>query len=801
MYRSKTAFKNDFKRRMQETYGRSIETSDKTEKYMVLGNLIRDYASLNWMDSKEFAGENHNKQMYYFSMEFLLGRLMTSNLMNLGIYEVVRDGLEELGIDINELEDLETDPGLGNGGLGRLAACFMDSLASCNLPGNGNCIRYEYGLFKQIIDENGNQVEVPDQWLKIGNVWEVRKPKHAVDVSFWGYVTSTTDHNGKMHFTLHDSENVSAVPYDIPVIGQDTKLTNTLRLWSAESSEKLPYNIDFENYLANVAAINLNVYPDDSTEAGKILRLKQQYFFVCAGLSSIVKSHIAMYKTLDNFAEKVAVQLNDTHPVLSIPELMRLLMDVYGYDWDDAWKITTDTMAYTNHTVLSEALERWNSDIVKKLLPRIYMIIEEINRRFLTDLRKRFPNDYDMENRVSIIRDKQVHMANLAIVGSHSVNGVARIHSELIKNELFRDFNRIWPEKFNNKTNGITQRRWLLYSNPELKAFLEERIGKKFNKDFDQIEKLLKFADDKKSHEEFLKVKHQRKVILAKYIKKTTGIEVNVNSIFDTQAKRLHAYKRQLLNVLHIISLYQKIQEDPGFKITPRTFIFAAKAAPSYVFAKKVIKLINRMANIINNDPYVKNMIKVVFIPNYSVSVAELLMNATDVSQQISLAGKEASGTGNMKFMMNGAITLGTLDGAVVEIDELVGREHDVIFGLTVDEVRNLSPVYNAFDYYNNNPVLKRAVDSLIDNTWSDDTNDFRVIYDELLIKNDEYFLFADFDSYVEAQKEIERKYNDKDNWAKSCLINIAKSGYFSSDRTIKQYAEEIWDIKPTNVR
>ncbi|NLC96780.1 MAG: glycogen/starch/alpha-glucan phosphorylase [Erysipelotrichaceae bacterium] len=800
MYSSKTEFINDFRKRMEETYGRTVETSDKTEKYMVLGNMIRDYASVNWMKSKEVSGKQNNKQMYYFSMEFLMGRLMTNNLMNLGIYNLVKEALEDLNLDINELEDLETDPGLGNGGLGRLAACFLDSLASTNLPGNGNCIRYEYGLFKQIIDENGNQIEVPDQWLKIGNVWEVRKPKHAVDVSFGGYVTSITDNNGKMHFELHDPENVSAVAYDIPIVGQNTKLTNTLRLWSAEASEKLPYNIDFEKYLANVAAINLNVYPDDSTEQGKILRLKQQYFLVCAGLSSIVKTHMDTYNTLDNFADKVAIQLNDTHPVLAIPELMRVLMDIYGYEWDDAWEITVNTMAYTNHTVLSEALERWDTDLVQKLLPRIYMIIDEINRRFVSEIRQFYPGNYDMENRVSIIKDKQLHMANLAIIGSHSTNGVARMHSELIKNELFRDFAYIWPEKFNNKTNGITPRRWLLYSNPQLTEFLDERIGTGYKTDFDQIIKLMDFVDDKKSQEDFLKVKHERKVILANYIEKVTGIEVDTNSIFDTQAKRLHAYKRQLLNVLHIIMLYQRIQQDPGFRITPRTFIFAAKAAPSYTFAKKVIKLINNMASVINSDPYVRNMIKVVFIPNHSVSLAEILMSASDVSEQISLAGKEASGTGNMKFMMNGAITLGTLDGANVEIDELVGRDNDQIFGLTVDEVRNLSHRYNAFDYYHGNYHLKRAVDSLIDGTWSNDTNDFKEIYDELLIKNDEYFLFADFDSYVNAQREIERKYNDKENWAKSCLINIAKSGFFSSDRTIKQYAEDIWDIEPIKV-
>lgn len=793
MFKNKETFKEIFKRRIEETYGRHIDTTDITEKYIVLGNLIRDYASLNWMDSKEKTVKNNEKQMYYFSMEFLIGRLMSNNLMNLGIYEVVKDGLNDLGIDIGALEELESDAGLGNGGLGRLAACFMDSLASNNYLGNGNCIRYEYGLFKQIIDENGNQIEVPDQWLKLGNIWEVRKPKHAVDVSFWGHLTMDVNSKGKMKFKLHDAEHITAIPYDMPIIGQNTKVTNTLRLWSAEASEKLPHNIDFQKYIADTKAINLNVYPDDSTMEGKVLRLKQQYFFVCAGIASIIKTHLETYKTLDNLASKVAIQLNDTHPVLAIAELLRVLMDDYDYEWDEAWDITVNTMAYTNHTVLSEALERWPINLMEKLLPRIYLIIDEINRRFLSYVRHKH---YGLENAVAILKDGQVHMANLAIVGSHSVNGVAKIHSNLIKTDLFKEFSIIYPEKFNNKTNGITQRRWLLYSNPELRNLIDNKIGTHYHTEFDSIRKLLEFVDDENTQNEFLNVKKRRKEILAKFIFEKTGIKVDVNSIFDTQAKRLHAYKRQLLNVLHIIMLYQEIVSNPEFEITPRTFIFAAKAAPSYSFAKNVIKLINKIANVINNDPYVRGMIKIVFIPNYSVSIAEILINASDVSEQISLAGKEASGTGNMKFMMNGAITLGTLDGANVEIDEQVGRENDVIFGLTVDEVNKLKESYNAFDYYINNEKLKKAVDSLIDLTWSNDANEFRVIFDELMSKNDEYMLFADFDSYVKAQKEIEKRYSNKNAWAKSCLINIAKSYVFSSDRTIDEYAKDIWNIR-----
>ncbi len=796
MFNNKQEFKMEFTRRLVENYGCEVKDTHMTEKYMALGNMVRDYASVNWKDTKSAASRQEAKQVYYFSMEFLMGRMLRTNLQNLGIFDMVVKGLEELDIDYYELEELEADPGLGNGGLGRLAACFMDSSASLNYPVNGNCIRYKYGLFKQVINEKGEQVEVPDMWLDIGNPWEIRKPKHQVDVMFGGHLNVTYDTRGDMHFQLLDATHIKAVPYDMPMIGANSAMTNTLRLWSAEPVEKYGGNLDFQTYLHKVEEICLNVYPDDSTEDGKKLRLKQQYFFVCAGINSIIRSHVRQYKTLDNLGQKVAIQLNDTHPVLAIPELMRVLMDDYRYQWDAAAKIVRETIAYTNHTVMSEALEKWPSHYLQELLPRIYMIIEEIDRRFCRQVMDKFPGDHDLVERVRIIKAGQVHMANLAIVGSHSLNGVAALHTEILKKDLFKDYYRLWPEKFSNKTNGITPRRWMLYNNPELAKLLDKRIGKSYRSNYRKFEKLMKFVDDKETQEAFLEVKRKRKEILAQYIKDNTGIEVDPDSIFDVQAKRLHAYKRQFLNILHVIYLYQRIKDDPNFKIYPHTYIFSAKAASAYVFAKKVIKLINNVADVINVDPDVKGMLKVVFLPNYCVSQAEVLVPGTDISEQISTAGKEASGTGNMKFMMNGAITLGTLDGANVEIDAAVGRENDVIFGKTVEELANLKWNYRSYDYYNSDTRIKRAMETLINGFWNGNENDFRVIYEEILPKNDEYFVLADFDAYVKAQEEISARYQDRSGWARSCLINIAKSGYFSSDRTIDEYAEEIWGVE-----
>jgi len=796
MFKDKFEFKRDFTQRVVELYGRSVEQSHITEQYIVLGEMVRDYASIHWKESKETAAKLEAKQMFYFSLEFLVGRLMTNNLMNLGIYDIVRDGLNELEIDINRLEDLETDAGLGNGGLGRLAACFMDSLASLSLPGHGITLRYEYGLFRQKIVD-GAQVEVPDQWLRLGNVWEVRKPKHAVDVKFWGRVEMSKKADGRIAFHQVDCEHVLAVPYDMPVVGKSTDITNTLRLWSAEASDNLPSNKDFRQYITEVREICQNVYPDDSTEHGRYLRLKQQYFFVAAGLSAYIKAHLRIYKNLDNLSDKVVFQLNDTHPVLAIPELMRLLMDEHDYTWDQAWAIVTRTFAYTNHTVMAEALEKWPVHFVQSLLPRVYMIIEEINRRYLEFVRVETSKSDEFLQRVSIIKDGQIHMAHLGIVGSFSVNGVAQLHSEILIKDVMKDFVRIYPTKFNNKTNGITHRRWLAYSNPQLKALLDKTIGEDYVYKPEHLSKLMDHVTKKPLQKSFLKIKQERKAILAAYILKVTGIEVDVNSIFDVQAKRLHAYKRQLLNVMHIIYLYQKMKKDESFTIVPRTFIFAAKAAPAYYFAKKVIRLIHAVADKVNNDPRISKLMKVVFIPNYNVSIAEILMNAADVSEQISTAGKEASGTGNMKFMMNGALTLGTLDGANVEIHERVTSEYDVIFGLKVDDIEALKQKgYDAWSLYNEDTELKAVINSFIDGTFSDSVDEFKAVYDELMFRNDEYFLLADFRAYVNAQKEVETRYQDQSYWARMCLVNIAQSGFFSSDRTIQEYADQIWSIK-----
>lgn len=793
---SKEVFIERYKQEVSETYGREFEETFMAERYQVLGKMIRDYVGINWKETKNAIKKSQSKQLYYFSMEFLMGRLLTNNLMNLGIYDLVKEGLEELGMDINEMEEMESDAGLGNGGLGRLAACFMDSLASLDLAGHGNCIRYHYGLFKQKI-VNNEQVELPDCWLKSGNIWEVWKPQHVVRVPFGGQLDAYMDQNGKFRSNYRPEFVVRAVPYDEPIIGYHTTTTNTLRLWDAEVDEDSVQSGQLNKYLNDVTAITANVYPDDSTIEGKLLRLKQEYFFVCAEINQIIRSHLRVYPTLDNLGDKVAIQLNDTHPVLVIPELMRVLCDNYDYEWDQAWEIVTKTVAYTNHTVMAEALEKWPQEMVQSLLPRIYMIIEEIDRRFKYEVDHKGMGH--IWNNVAILKEGQVHMAHIAIVGSHSVNGVAKLHTEILIHDVMKDFVSLYPDRFNNKTNGITHRRWLLYSNPQLTKLLEETIGDSFKRHPEDLEKLMEHIDDPILQERFMNVKMERKQILADYVKKTLGIDVNVNSIFDCQAKRLHAYKRQLLNIFHVMHLYLKMKEEPSFRIYPRTFFFSAKAAPSYMLAKEIIKLINMVANRVNNDPETNHYLKVVFIPNYSVSVAEILLNAADVSEQISTAGKEASGTGNMKYMMNGALTLGTLDGANVEIVERVGYENAEIFGLRVEDIEEVRKEnsYNAWDIYHNNYRVRRVIDSLKNCTWSNNPDEFQLIYNDLLLCNDEFYVLADFDAYVYAQREIENRYQQKSNWARTMLINIAQSGYFSSDRTIKEYAKEIWDLQP----
>ncbi|MDQ0361164.1 glycogen/starch/alpha-glucan phosphorylase [Breznakia pachnodae] len=796
---TKENFIQEYEDKMVELFGTSVEIAHPTEQYFVLGEIVREYVSQHWKESKDANHLEQKKQIYYFSMEFLMGRLFTNNLMNLGIYDVVKDGLDEFGVDINQIEEMESDAGLGNGGLGRLAACFLDSLASTNYIGHGNCIRYEYGFFKQLIVDN-KQKEVPDLWMKLGNVWEVKKPKHTVQVSYGGKIHQYINGNGKVKIEVRDAQVINAVPYDVPIVGYETKLTNTLRLWSAEPAEEGLYK-DHEQYIKDVREICNSLYPDDSTQEGKLLRIKQQYFFVSAGVHTIIRQHLRNYPTLDNLADKVAIQLNDTHPVLAIPELMRILLDDYEYEWDKAWEITVNTMAYTNHTVLAEALEKWPIDYIQGLVPRVYMIIQEIQKRFEYDMQHKY-NHPDFVSKLSILKDGQIHMAHLAIVGSHSVNGVASLHTKILIEDVMKDFYSIMPDKFNNKTNGITHRRWLMYSNPQLTKLLDETIGDSWKKHPEDLSKLMEYVNDKEVKDSFLQVKQRRKEILAAYIKKVCNVDVDVHSIFDVQAKRLHAYKRQLLNVLHIIYLYQKIKEDKNYTMYPRTFIFAAKAAPSYVFARKVIKLINCLAEKINNDPDVSKYMKVVFIPNYGVSIAEILMNAADVSEQISTAGKEASGTGNMKFMMNGALTLGTLDGANVEIAEKVGMENTEIFGLRAEEVAQLKYEndYDVWDIYNNDPEIKKVVDSLMSDEFSDIDKDFATIYEEILNKNDEYLVLKDFWAYHAAQRDVERRYENRSEWATMCLKNIACSGYFSSDRTIEEYVRDIWHAEKLDV-
>lgn len=793
MFTNKEEFKQQYCQRMIEKYGRSIQYSRCSERYLVLGEMVKDYASNNWMETKNKIDEKQQKQLYYFSMEFLIGRLLTNNLMNLGIYNIVKEGLSELGYDINELEEVETDAGLGNGGLGRLAACFLDSLASMSLPGHGNSIRYEYGLFKQKI-ENNKQVEVPDIWLKYGNPWEVRKADHAVDVKFYGNIETYWNIFGTMDVKHVNAQTVRAVPYDVAVIGKDGKCINTLRLWKPEASEQAPTGQDFIKYIQDVNKICQNVYPDDSTEEGRMLRIKQEYFFSSAGIQTIIKNHYEKYHTLDNLADKVVIQLNDTHPILIIPEMMRILLDDYHYSWDKGWDIVSHTVAYTNHTIMQEALEKWPVHMISKLLPRIYLLIQEINKRFIDSVISK-THDYDLAKRVAIIIDNQVHMAHLAAATVFSINGVAKIHTQILKDDVMKDFYRLFPEKFNNKTNGITPRRWLLYSNPQLTQLLTDTIGPEFKEDISNLSRLNQYISDQNLIDRFKAVKHQRKQILAEYIKKVTDIDVDVNSIFDVQAKRLHAYKRQMMNCMHIIDLYQRIKSDNSFTMHPVTFIFSAKAAPSYVFAKKVIELINTLAQLINNDPQVNKYMKVVFIPNYCVSIAEILMNAADVSEQISTAGKEASGTGNMKLMMNGAITLGTLDGANVEIKQCVGEDNIVIFGNTVEQLQRLRENgYSAIDLYKNDLVIKRILDSLVDGTICN--VNFKEILDEIIYRNDEFFLLADYHQYEKAHKYINDLYRDNnDLFVQKCLVNIANSAYFSSDRTIGDYNNDIWHL------
>ena len=797
MFDNKQQFKEEYARRLQERYGVTIETSHISERYTVLGEMVRDYANVDW-------GRTHDKTikkqktLVYFSMEFLIGRLLVNNLQNMGIYDVVKEGLADYGINIHELEEQESDAGLGNGGLGRLAACFLDSIASLGYVGHGNCIRYGYGFFRQKI-VRGKQVELPDQWLTNGNAWEVRRAKYAVEVKLYGTPETYLKPDGTYGIRTANTLNVRAVPYDVPVVGYRNHVTNTLRLWNAEpTNDPLPKGVTFKEYCNGLEELCHGLYPDDSTEEGRILRLRQQYFLVSAGLQSTLCSYFRHHGTLKGIHEQYVFQLNDTHPILAIPEMMRIMMDEYDMGWDEAWEEVTQSMAFTNHTVMPEALEKWPVRYVQDLIPRVFMIIEEINRRFSIEMaNNNVPNDARYQ--MSIIKDGQIHMCNLAIYTSFSVNGVAALHTEILKSITFKDFYNYMPNKFNNKTNGVTHRRWLVNANPKLANLISSYIGEDWITNMDLIKGFEKYQDDEQVLKDLDNIKLANKMALAKYIKENNGIDVDINSIFDVQIKRLHAYKRQLLNIFHVIYLYQRMKEDPNFRIYPHTYIFGAKAAPSYVYAKKIIELILAVAEVINNDEETNKYLKVVFIENYGVTLAELIIPATDVSEQISTAGKEASGTSNMKLMMNGAITLGTMDGANIEIVQRGGKENNVIFGLTAEEVEAhyMKNDYNPWDIYNNDHRIKAVLDSLFNGPWSGFRHDkFTIIFDEIMNKHDEYFILADFDSYVKAQEKIQELYQDRKHWNKMCLMNIANSGFFTSDRTIKSYAEEIWHLE-----
>ena len=797
MFEDKNAFKKAFTERMLERYGVTIADSLISERYAILGEMVRDYANVDWGHTRDKSIKRDQKTVIYFSMEFLIGRLLVNNMQNMGIYEVAKDGLKDLGINIHELEEQESDAGLGNGGLGRLAACFLDSIASLGYLGHGNCIRYQYGFFRQrIID--GKQKEFPDQWLSNGNVWEIRRPKYEVEVKFYGNPETYLKPDGTYAIRTANALIVRAVPYDIPVVGYRNHVTNSLRLWNAEpTAHHLPKDISFENYLHALEELCHGLYPDDSTENGRILRLRQQYFLVSSGIQCTLKSYYKHHGTLKGIHEHYVFQLNDTHPILAIPEMMRVMMDEYGMGWDESWEEVKQCMAFTNHTVMAEALEKWPVNYVQTLIPRCYMIIEEINRRFNIEMSARGVNDGE-RYAMNIIKDGQIHMTNLAIYTCFSVNGVAALHTEILKAVTFRDFYHYMPEKFNNKTNGVTHRRWLMNSNPELAKLITSKIGDSWYLDMEKIKGFEKYKDDKEVLKALGKIKLDNKKALAKYIKESLDIDVDVNSIFDVQIKRLHAYKRQLLNIFHIIYLYQRMKSDPNFRIYPHTYIFGAKAAPSYAYAKKIIELIIAVANVINADDEINKYLKVVFVENYSVSLAELIIPAADVSEQISTAGKEASGTSNMKLMMNGAVTFGTMDGANIEIVQRAGEENAVIFGLTAEEVERHHAMndYNPWDVYNNDYRVKGILDSLFNSEWSGFRHDrFTMIFDEIMNKHDEYFILADFDSYVKGQEKIQELYQNRKLWNKMCLMNIANSSFFTSDRTIKSYAEEIWHL------
>lgn len=808
-------FKANLTARLRRQYGKDISQANKHDLFDAVSASALEIIMPNWMETRREYEAKPTKQLYYLSAEFLMGRALSNNLINSGIMEQVKDVLKGMNINYDMIEDEEPDAGLGNGGLGRLAACFLDSIATLQYPGHGYGIRYEYGMFEQHI-ENGYQVEYPDNWLKHRDPWEVKRSDLSVTVKFGGQIKYGKTPDGQDRFYIENAEEVTATPYDMPVVGYGCNTVNTLRLWQASSPNGFDLQLfnDMQYHRAverqnDAEDISRVLYPNDSGPSGKELRLRQQYFFTSASLQDLIHHFVNTVGTdFSKFPQYHVIQLNDTHPVVAIPELMRILMDEYNVGWDDAWSIVQKTFAYTNHTILAEALEKWPIDIFQRLLPRIYQIVEEINRRFMIELRQKFPEDYDKQNHMSIIHDGKIYMAWLAIHASFSVNGVAELHTKLLKEQELKNWNAIYPQKFNNKTNGVTQRRWLLSSNPELAEFITARIGHGWETDLSKLKGLEKFVDDEKSIDELIAIKLHNKERLADCLKHTQNEFLDPESIFDTQVKRLHEYKRQLLNVLHIMYLYNRIVEDPSYNPPARTFIFGAKSASGYRRAKQIIKLINTVAERVNNDRRVGGKLRVVFVENYRVSMAEKIIPASDVSEQISTAGYEASGTSNMKFMMNGALTLGTLDGANIEIVNEAGEDNAFIFGLTADEIIKINSEhsYNPQKYLDRSPALAKVVNQLVDGTYDPTGQQFKELYDSLVYgiegqRPDVYYVLADFDSYVQAQEKVAAEYADRKSWARKTLINIANSGKFSSDRTIEDYVRDIWHLKKVVVK
>ena len=812
----KEAFKKEVEQNVKQLFRKTVDEASQQELYQAVSYVVKDAIIDDWIATQKQYEKDDPKIVYYMSMEFLLGRALGNNLINMTAYKEVKEALEEMGLNLNELEDQEPDPALGNGGLGRLAACFLDSLASLGYAAYGCGIRYRYGMFKQKI-KDGYQEERPDNWLKNGNPFELRRPEYAKEVRFGGNIrVEYDDKTGDIRFKQENYESVLAVPYDYPIVGYDNHIVNTLRIWDAEpivdfqldSFDRGDYHkaVEQQNLAKTIVEV---LYPNDNHYAGKELRLKQQYFFVSASLQAALTKYKKHHDDIHKLPEKMTIQMNDTHPTVAVAELMRLLLDEEGLGWDEAWEITSKTCAYTNHTIMSEALEKWPIDLFSRLLPRVYQIIQEIDRRFVAQIREMYPGNEEKVAKMQILRDGQVKMAHLAIVAGYSVNGVARLHTEILKKQELRDFYEMMPQKFNNKTNGITQRRFLMHGNPLLADWVTDKLGTKdWITDLSLMSGLKKWVDDEEALKEFMSIKYENKVRLAKYIKEHNGIEVDPRSIFDVQVKRLHEYKRQLLNILHVMYLYNEIKEHPEISFYPRTFIFGAKASAGYIRAKQIIKLINSVADVVNNDRSINGKLKVVFIEDYRVSNAEIIFAAADVSEQISTASKEASGTGNMKFMLNGAPTLGTMDGANVEIVEEVGAENAFIFGLSSDEVINYenNGGYNPMDIYNSDADIRRVVNQLVDGTYSQgDKEMYRDLYNSLLTaqggsKADTYFILKDFRSYADTQKKVEEAYRDKDRWAKMALLNTASCGKFSSDRTIQEYVDDIWHLDKVTV-